>query len=114
MKKALVLTLVVCLSGCGTLFSSKYQYVSVNADDDSEVYVNGRYVGKGPTTVPIERGEIVRVTAKNPKGEKITDTIEKGINPVSFLNFLGVLWWGIDLATGQAWELDRTHSDVTF
>jgi len=111
----IVLMLVVMLfgQGCCTLFTGDPQTITVNSQPPGAKVDMGPFSGSTPYSVTIPRGKEYVVKASF-EGQTQTETLNREIQPLYFLNIL--FWPGliVDLATGKMWEYDPTTFNFTF
>ncbi len=99
--------------GCASLFTGGSQQVSVRSEPTGAKVVIGPYEGTAPCTFTVPAGKSYVIQAKY-QGEQKTQPLERGIQPVTFLNIF--FWPGflIDLGTGKIWVYDPTNYLFTF
>jgi hypothetical protein len=61
---ALLIPALACMPGCSIFVSANQDLTIVPSEEAAEVYVNGKQVGTGTTTVKVKRGEDYAVMAK--------------------------------------------------
>jgi hypothetical protein len=110
MKKLLLCAMVVVvllIQGCCSLFCSGSQNISVRSEPPGAKVEMGPYEGTAPYDVSIPRGKEYVIQATH-DGHTKTQTLNRSIEPVYWVNIL--FWPGliIDLATGKMWEYDPT------
>lgn len=109
LKYNLILSAVLVLSACGTIFNGGSQ----NMNFDSNVkgvtlYIDGAKVCKTPCVYPVERRASSFVVVAKKKGyEEQYHTIRSSWSKISLLNLTFVYSWTTDLATGGMWKYDR-------
>jgi len=114
MKKAMLCLATVAIifsQGCCTIFCDGTENISIKSNPPGAKVEIGQYEGVTPCDLRIPRGKSLPVQA-NYMGKTKTQTLEKGIEPIYFINIL--FWPGliIDLATGKMWQYEQT--DYTF
>ena len=113
------LTLVTPLlfSSCCTLFTSASQTVTFVGEKGTRIYDNGMKIAtiedSGETSVRIRKKISSKELIAKKEGYKPTPImLESEINPVSFINLLNVLAWGIDLGTQKACKWSNTYFEI--
>ena len=105
--KLLLLISTLTLTGCASLFSGKQQAVTVKTTEDAEIFMNGRYVGKGYTVKQLNRD--AQHTIKVVKGDCESEIMtQPRFNKTSLLGLmldLGLLTIPTDFLTGAAWNI---------
>jgi hypothetical protein len=114
-KPVLCLTIMAMIfsQGCCTIFTSHSQTISVNSNPQGAEVKVGPYSGITPYQVSMPRGKDYVIQATY-AGRTETQTLEKQVQPLWFVNIL--FWPGlfVDLATGAMWEYDPTVYTVNF
>jgi hypothetical protein len=116
MVRKLVCVFVAMLifnQGCCSIFTSGPQTISVNSKPAGADVKIGQYKGKTPYNVSLPRGKDYVVVADY-AGKTQTQTLEKNIEPVYWVNIL--FWPGliIDLATGKMFKYEPTDYEFDF
>ncbi len=117
MKKQVILLLasVVAISlllpGCATILggSKDASYVRNGNPPNADVYYNGSYVGKAPTKVKIPKSakqgnSTVEVKAEGYETSTINMTRKVSVGYTVLDILTGVVWLGIDFATGNIYK----------
>ncbi|MEO8704072.1 MAG: PEGA domain-containing protein [Kofleriaceae bacterium] len=107
MTKLVAIIVVVCLSGCATLFASKTSQLPVATNPPGAiVYVNGAPVGQTPTIVELEGRRPANIQIYLPGFQPVQIWRAKSFSGWFWVNIL--FWPGffVDLATGS-----HTHYD---
>jgi hypothetical protein len=116
MKKVLLCAMVVVAvscQGCCSLFCSGSQTISIRSDPPGAKVAMGAYEGTTPYDVSIPRGKDYVIQATY-DGQTKSQSLNRSIEPVYWVNIL--FWPGliIDLATGKMWEYDPTMYNFAF
>ena len=120
MKKVLLmLTCVLCLSSCGTLFTPSKQPITFMGMPETRIYNNGKKLGEiaesGTTTIKVRKELSDKILIAKKDGYKNTPiTLDATFNPVSIINFTNILAWAIDLGTGKCckWDTDVVEIEM--
>ena len=120
MKKVLLmLTCVLCLSSCGTLFTPSKQPITFMGMPETRIYDNGKKLGEiaesGTTTIKVRKELSDKILIAKKDGYKNTPiTLDATFNPVSIINFTNILAWAIDLGTGKCckWDTDVVEIEM--
>ena len=120
MKKVLLmLTCVLCLSSCGTLFTPSKQPITFMGMPETRIYNNGKKLGEiaesGTTTIKVRKELSDKILIAKKDGYKNTPiTLDATFNPVSIINLTNILAWAIDLGTGKCckWDTDVVEIEM--
>ena len=120
MKKVLLmLTCVLCLSSCGTLFTPSKQPITFMGMPETRIYDNGKKLGEiaesGTTTIKVRKKLSNKALIAKKDGYKNTPvTLDATFNPVSIINLTNILAWAIDLGTGKCckWDTDVVEIEM--
>ena len=120
MKKVLLmLTCVLCLSSCGTLFTPSKQPITFMGMPETRIYDNGKKLGEiaesGTTTIKVRKELSNKTLIAKKDGYKNTPvTLDATFNPVSIINLTNILAWAIDLGTGKCckWDTDVVEIEM--
>ena len=120
MKKVLLmLTCVLCLSSCGTLFTPSKQPITFMGMPETRIYDNGKKLGEiaesGTTTIKVRKELSNKTLIAKKDGYKNTPvTLDATFNPVSIINLTNILAWAIDLSTGKCckWDTDVVEIEM--
>ena len=120
MKKVLLmLTCVLCLSSCGTLFTPSKQPITFMGMPETRIYNNGKKLGEiaesGTTTIKVRKELSDKILIAKKDGYKNTPiTLDATFNPVSIINLTNILAWAIDLGTGKCckWDTDIVEIEM--
>ena len=120
MKKVLLmLTCVLCLSSCGTLFTPSKQPITFTGMPETRIYDNGKKLGEisegGTTTIKVRKELSSKTLIAKKDGYKNTPfTLDATFNPVSIINLTNILAWAIDLGTGKCckWDTDVVEIEM--
>lgn len=116
MKKILLLSLsVITFTSCATLFTGTKQTVTIKTfPEGAKVEVDGLDRGITPVAVRLKKGFSGQtVTLKKEGYEFKMFQPETTFNPVSVLNFIGIIGWGVDAATGAMMKYDPKVYEIT-
>ena len=115
MKYLLIFAAVLTLQSCATLFTGTKDTIKFQSEPSgATVKVNGNTVGTTPCEVKVKRK--LKAPEATISKDGYTDqnfTLTNELNPVSFLNLLSPIHWGIDLATGSVKRYDRREYSAT-
>lgn len=112
MKKILpILILPLLLSSCATIFSGSKKSVQFNNDQEATILVNGNEVGTAPTVLKVKPEDIVTFEKDGFKSKTVI--VDSKFNTVSVLNFLNLLFWGVDVISGAIKVPDTRVYNVT-
>ncbi len=98
---------LLCLGGCGTLFSSPSQTVSIQSEPQGvDLYLDGQRVGETPAELKVDRDTFgsKMVMLKKEGYETKQFHLKKTINSVAIFNTTILTPWTIDAATGNMIE----------
>ena len=120
MKKVLLmLTCVLCLSSCVTLFTPSKQPITFMGMPETRIYDNGKKLGEiaesGTTTIKVRKKLSNKTLIAKKDGYKNTPvTLDATFNPVSIINLTNILAWAIDLGTGKCckWDTDVVEIEM--
>ena len=120
MKKVLLmLTCVLCLSSCGTLFTPSKQPITFMGMPETRIYDNGKKLGEiaesGTTTIKVRKKLSDKTLIAKKDGYKNTPvTLDATFNPVSIINLTNILAWAIDLSTVKCckWYTDVVEIEM--
>ena len=108
-----MLTCVLCLSSCGTLFTPSKQPITFMGMPETRIYDDGKKLGEieeeGITTIKVRKKLSNKTLIVKKDGYKNTPvTLVATFNPVSIINLTNILAWAIDLGTGKCckWDTD--------
>lgn len=110
---------ITLLSGCSTITNGSTETIAFSSqEEDSKIFVDGKYYGKDQTQVVVDRGEQHTVVAqkKGCKPTTITTDYDFQFGKSLFLNFFidfGLISIPTDLITGSAWKTQQPHYNVT-
>jgi hypothetical protein len=107
--RVLLLTSALFLGGCATLIHGSSQSIRVESEPEgAQVEVDGRPVGRTPTTVDLSRDQDHRVRLHHSGYEAHTVTLQQGRSLWASVNLLNLIVPGmlVDLSTGAFYRLD--------
>ena len=115
----MMLICALCLSSCGTLFTTSKQSITFMGMPETRIYDNGKKLGEiseGGTTIIKVRKELSSKTliAKKDGYKNTPFTLDATFNPVSIINLTNILAWAIDLGTGKCckWDTDVVEIEM--
>ena len=122
MKKVmslLILTVIVVLSGCATIFLGNIRTIPVSSSPDgAEVYINGQFKGKTPLTLTLNNTEAVvwNVKMKKTGYKDVTFTLNRNIRGgmVILDVIMGLVPVIVDAATGSWYDIYPKSVNQTF
>ncbi len=106
MKKIYLITGVLSLAGCGTVFSGTSQDISFDSNvKEVSVYIDGAFACKTPCVYPAERASgSMSIVGKKEGYEDVGMALKTQINPAAIGNITFVYSWTTDLVDGAAWK----------
>jgi hypothetical protein len=111
----LISALMIGLTNCSSIINGSKQIVSISSDPkEAKIYVNGNSLGTTPKKILLKRGDthIIEIKMDGYKTYRITTS--KDITGWFWGNLLcgGLIGMVIDLATGNAYDIDpdRIHA----
>ena len=107
-KFALTLIATMTLSGCASMLNGDHQIVTVKTEKDTEIFVDGRYAGKGYAKVKRPRDEQHKVRVSKSGCEDKSIITQPDFNETSLLGIfvdLGLVSIPTDFMTGAAWNI---------
>ena len=104
-------------SSCASIFTSAKQNITFVGEEGTRIYDNGQKIAtigeNGETSVRIRKKlSSKELVAKKDGYKPSTFTLESKFNPISCINLLNVLAWGIDLGTQKACKWENTYIEV--
>jgi len=110
MNKVVILSLILGLTGCGTIFTGSSDQVHFTAGEGAEgakLYLNGRPYGKLPVTVDLDKSKSYNYVVKKEGYQEGYGYVQKNFNGVALLNIF--FWPGflVDVATGGLHSLEE-------
>ena len=121
MKKAKLLACVLCIplltSSCASIFTAAKQNITFAGKEGTAIYDNGQKIATigetGEASARIRKKLSSKELVAKKKGYKpAIILLEARFNPVSCLNLLNVLAWGIDFATQKAFKWENTYIEI--
>lgn len=118
MKKILFLIIgTLCLTSCGTLFTSSKQPITFMGMPETRIYDNNKKIAEipedGTTTIKIRKKLSDKTLIAKKEGYKNTPIqLDAVFNPISVINLTNVIAWGIDLGTGKCCKWDNDVIEV--
>lgn len=108
------LTAICLLSGCASMLNGDHQIVTVKTEQDTEIFVDGVYAGKGYTKLKLPRDVQHEVRVSKEGCEDATLVTQPNFNETSLLGVFvdfGLVSIPTDFMTGAAWDIEP--SDMT-
>lgn len=101
--------LLISMTNCSSIMNGSKQEVSFNSEPNgAKIFINGVSMGTTPTKLMLKRGEthIIEIRLDGYKTYRITTS--KGITGWFWGNLIcgGIIGFVIDLATGNAFDID--------
>ena len=112
--------LMLSISSCATIFCGSKKTVTFESNlpvESATLTVDGRKYHNVtfPYVVKVKRGFDETVVLAESEGyKKVSIIIDKNFNPVSVLNLLDVLGWGIDAASGAITKPEFNSYQIDF
>jgi hypothetical protein len=113
-KLGLVIGAGLLASSCATIFSGGTETVVINTSNN-ENNVEARIdspQGSYNTTLPTtftgkpKLGKEVVITVTDKCYQQTTTVVPESLDGIAFLNFFGLVGWGVDAATGAMFDFD--------
>lgn len=97
-------------TGCGTLFAPGPDTIPVESSPSgAKVYLDGQHVGQTPMMVTVDRSANTgNIRVEKPGYAPSAVQRSKRFNTIAILNCAGLIWWVVDLATGNHQMFDTT------
>lgn len=108
---SLILTLMVT-SGCASMLNGDHQVISVKTEQDTEIFINDRYAGKGYAKQKLPRDKQHKVRVVKEGCEEKTLVTQPNFNETSLLGLFvdfGLISIPTDFLTGAAWDIEPSH-----
>lgn len=104
-------------SSCASIFTSAKQNITFVGEEGTKIYDNGQKIATigetGETSVRIRKKiSSKELVAKKDGYKPSTLILESTFNPISCINLLNVLAWGIDLGTQKVCKWENTYIEV--
>ncbi len=118
MKKVFLgLVVALSMSSCASIFTPAKQTITFAGVEGTKIYDNGRKIAtidkSGQATARVRKKLSSKELIAKKEGYKPTPfLLEARFNPVSGINLLNVLAWGIDLGTQKACKWDNTYIEI--
>lgn len=118
MKKFILSAFVLfSMTSCASMFTAARQSVTFVGQEGTRIYDNGQKIAtideSGEARVRMRKKIMAKeLVAKKDGYKSATLVMEPQFNPVSCLNLLNVLAWGIDLATQKVCKWDTTYFEI--
>ncbi len=112
--KTLIITLVIILNtGCATLFTGFKDKVYIYVEpENADVYINDKKIGTAPNEFKIGRTyKKKNVTIKKEGYKDVEFVMTKTINPITFINFVGLYGFAVDIATANIFKNAKPYYD---
>lgn len=114
MKKLFLLSLIISVTSCGTIFTGTSEAIVINSNvDGATVEFDGVEVGQTPFNTKVKKSfnGMIKVSADGYQDK--TFQLMKSFNGISILNLGNIVGWGIDFATGALNKFDQKGYDIT-
>ncbi len=110
-----LIAIIIGLVGCASIMSGSKQEVSISSEpENAKIFVNGNQIGTTPSKILLKRGEkhIIEIRANGYETYRISTS--KTITGWFWGNLIcgGLIGFVIDLATGNAYDVDPSKIDV--
>jgi hypothetical protein len=108
----MVLITIAFLTSCSSIFNGDMQEVQVKSTPaTAKIFLNGNYLGETPGVIKLKRGETHIIEIKKDGFQTFKITTSKTITGWFWGNLLcgGVLGFIIDLATGNAYDVEPAY-----
>src|SRR5579863_741306 len=109
------ITLIVfcmSLSACGTIFGTHDRISFTSEPPEAKIYINGRYLGKTPTSVQVTRsfmsGGPPQITVEKEGYKRQEFELSKEFNVVSLGNLSSIFSWATDFVSGAVMRFSPT------
>ena len=120
MKKVnllIAIFLVLLTPSCASIFTPSKQNITFVGEEGTRIYDNGEKIatigGTGETSVRIRKKlSSKELVAKKDGYKPAMVTLKSMFNPISCINLLNVLAWGIDLGTQKAFKWENTYIEI--
>jgi hypothetical protein len=118
LQQAIAVLLLVCLTGCGTLFTGTTQSVQINSvPSGASVMVNNTYRGLTPTPVILKKGSTGQMVTLSKDGyKKKSFQPQTAFNNIGLLNFatlyLMPISWLVDSCTGALYKYEPSFYNI--
>lgn len=118
MKNVLLgLIVTFAMTSCASIFTPAKQTITFSGIEGTKIYDNGRKIATidedGQATARIRKKLSSKELIAKKEGYKPTPfLLEAKFNPISCINLLNVLAWGIDLGTQKVCQWDNTHIEI--
>ena len=107
MKQMMILTLMLTLSSCATLFSDSSDELTIDSEPSgATVYLQGERIGETPLKYRLDRETFIHYGIRLQKEGYETKSfkVNKTFNKVAILNLTSVLSWATDALSGNMIE----------
>lgn len=120
LRLILLLTLApafLFLNGCASITNGSQQQVTVKTGKNTEIYINGRYAGKGYSSKKLARDQTHKIELASGDCRK-TITTQARFNKMSLLGLFidaGLVSIPVDFMSGAAWSIypNNIHAQPT-
>ena len=120
MKKVnllVAISIIFLTSSCASIFTSSKQNITFVGEEGIRIYDNGQKIAtigeSGETSVRIRKKLSSKELVAKKEGYKpSTFTLGARFNPISCINLLNVLAWGIDLCTQKVCKWENTYIEI--
>lgn len=111
LRLAVLLSGVISLNGCSTMFNNGSQSITAAATNGKEVRVNvttpsGSYIAKLPLTIVAEPSSFsgISILVQDDCYETAQTIVNKGVTPSYWANIFNLYGFLIDPLTGDMWK----------
>lgn len=88
-KSIAILTAIILLSGCATMFNGSTQQVAIRSNQpDVDLYVNEAYIGRGNGVTTFRKKEEYTITARKEGCDAVTIPVSKSFDATTLLGIL--------------------------
>jgi PEGA domain len=110
----LVLAVVLCSSGCATIFHGSNQNVTLESEPSGANVRVGPYKGITPYTISMPKGKDYPIEYSKDEYQSASTALQKSFDGIGALNILFFPGFIIDLATGAMfrYDPDRYHETL--
>jgi hypothetical protein len=115
MKLFILLISVIFLSGCASMFNGSQQLVTIKTDKNTEIFIDGRYAGKGYSKRKLARDEthIIRLESGTCTQSITTQARFNKMSLLGFIVDLGLVSIPVDFISGAAWNIYPNKINMT-
>lgn len=112
-KQVIFIACCILLSACATLFDRTNDNVSFTSEPpEASIYLNGRFIGKTPTSVQVSRslfsGGPPKLAVEKEGYKRQNFELTKEFNKVALFNLTSVYSWTTDVVSGAVMRYSPT------